>query len=198
MTDLLICDERVGVREWLNRVMAARPFGSVETVASYEELVSRYARRRADVVLIGTQRALAVGIDWVRALRGLYPDAVVIVLGAGDDVETIEMSIASGAQGFVRWGAGLETVLTLLTETTTRLPSPGAGPAVDRDHLQLSRRELEVLWGMSQGLSNAAIGRRLSLSEETIKSHAKVLFRRLRARDRAHAVAIGYRLGLVH
>ena len=64
-------------------------------------------------------------------------------------------------------------------------------------HVALSAREMQVLTGMSQGKSNAQIGRDLYLSEDTIKTHARRLFRKLGASDRAHAVALGFRLGIV-
>ena len=61
----------------------------------------------------------------------------------------------------------------------------------------LTERELQVLRGMSDGKSNAEIGRDLFVSEDTVKTHARRLFRKLGARDRAHAVAAGFRAGLV-
>lgn len=65
-----------------------------------------------------------------------------------------------------------------------------------RDGL-LTARESQVLLGMSEGLSNGEIGRELYLSEDTIKCHARKIFRKLGARDRAHAVALAYRSGLL-
>ncbi len=61
----------------------------------------------------------------------------------------------------------------------------------------LTERELQVLRGMADGKSNAEIGRDLFVSEDTVKTHARRLFRKLGARDRAHAVASGFRTGLV-
>jgi len=61
----------------------------------------------------------------------------------------------------------------------------------------LTERELQVLRGMADGKSNAEIGRELFVSEDTVKTHARRLFRKLGARDRAHAVAAGFRAGLV-
>jgi DNA-binding NarL/FixJ family response regulator len=61
----------------------------------------------------------------------------------------------------------------------------------------LTERELQVLCGMADGKSNAEIGRDLFVSEDTVKTHARRLFRKLGARDRAHAVAAGFRTGLV-
>ena len=61
----------------------------------------------------------------------------------------------------------------------------------------LTERELQVLTGMSRGRSNAEIGKELYLSEDTVKTHARRLFRKLGAADRAQAVAVGFRWGLV-
>ena len=72
---------------------------------------------------------------------------------------------------------------------------PPDGPAGRR--LTLTERELQVLRGMADGKSNAEIGRELFVSEDTVKTHARRLFRKLGARDRAHAVAAGFRAGLV-
>lgn len=66
-----------------------------------------------------------------------------------------------------------------------------------RRRLALTERELQVLHGMADGKSNAEIGRDLYVSEDTVKTHARRLFRKLGARDRAHAVAAGFRAGLV-
>jgi len=62
---------------------------------------------------------------------------------------------------------------------------------------ELSERELQVLRGMSDGKSNGQIGRELFLSEDTVKTHARRLFRKLQVNDRAQAVALGFRHGLV-
>jgi len=58
-------------------------------------------------------------------------------------------------------------------------------------------REIEVLQLISDGLVNREIGHRLFLSEETVKSHVRHLLAKLQARSRAHAVAIGFRRGLI-
>ena len=61
----------------------------------------------------------------------------------------------------------------------------------------LTTRELEMLQLISEGLTNREIGRRLLLSEETVKVHMRHLYGRLQARSRAHAVAIGFRRGII-
>jgi len=63
--------------------------------------------------------------------------------------------------------------------------------------LDLTRREADVLALIAEGLSNSEIGRRLFVSDETVKSHVKSLLEKLHARTRAHAVALAIRRGLI-
>ena len=70
-----------------------------------------------------------------------------------------------------------------------------AGCTVPSD-LGISRRELQILHGISRGFSNRELSRQLELSENTVKSHVRRLFSRLGVHERAHAVARAYRLGL--
>ena len=197
MTSVLICDERRSARDGLNRVMASVPsVQSIDCVGGGDELLGRYGREAADVVLIGTQRALTSGIEATRRLLAIHPSAVVIVFGSPDDTASNAAAIACGARGFLRWDATQPEIVAALADTLTspRIPSPR--DAVD-GQAQLTERELQVLTGMSQGMSNNQIGRQLYLSEDTIKTHARRLFRKLDVHDRAQAVALGFRRGLV-
>ncbi|WP_326551399.1 response regulator transcription factor [Micromonospora sp. NBC_01813] len=88
-----------------------------------------------------------------------------------------------------------------LADPTRKTDPAGAatsvGPVTPLRRVGLTERELQVLRGMSEGKSNGEIGRELFVSEDTVKTHARRLFRKLGARDRAHAVATGFRSGLV-
>jgi DNA-binding NarL/FixJ family response regulator len=75
--------------------------------------------------------------------------------------------------------------------------TPGTTTVEGVRRLALTERELQVLRGMADGKSNAEIGKDLFVSEDTVKTHARRLFRKLAARDRAHAVAAAFRAGLV-
>lgn len=98
--------------------------------------------------------------------------------------------------GPVAQESGLAAAATAATTAvlTSELPAQSNGGVGE---VQLTKREIEVLVGMSNGRSNAQIGQELYLSEDTIKTHARRLFRKLGAADRAQAVAIGLRRGLI-
>ena len=73
---------------------------------------------------------------------------------------------------------------------------PFTGPLRDLGQ-EPTAREIEVLQLISDGLVNREIGQRLFLSEETVKSHVRHLLAKLQARSRAHAVAVGFRRGII-
>ena len=79
----------------------------------------------------------------------------------------------------------------------TAAPTTVRSTVPETPSVTLSMREMQVLTGMSQGKSNAQIGRELYLSEDTIKTHARRLFRKLAVKDRAEAVATGFRRGMM-
>ena len=62
---------------------------------------------------------------------------------------------------------------------------------------KLTQRELQILSCMANGMPNVEIGRKLHVSEDTVKTHNRRMFRKLKARDRTHAVALGYQAGLL-
>ena len=73
---------------------------------------------------------------------------------------------------------------------------PVHSPATELEQ-EPTMREIEVLQLVADGLVNREIGQRLFLSEETVKSHVRHLLAKLQARSRAHAVAVGFRRGLI-
>jgi DNA-binding NarL/FixJ family response regulator len=116
---------------------------------------------------------------------GRVPEAVEQYWQAGSDPTAREALMRLTTSGH---GDRLEAV--------TEQRSDGSSMSTGR-RLTVTERELQVLRGMADGKSNAEIGRELFVSEDSVKTHARRLFRKLGARDRAHAVAAGFRAGLV-
>ncbi|WP_084022578.1 response regulator transcription factor [Amycolatopsis thermoflava] len=81
-----------------------------------------------------------------------------------------------------------------LTVKRMRTPKPKTPLAASQ---VLTDREMQVLLGMSRGMTNGEIGRQIYISEDTVKTHARRMFRKLGVTDRAHAVAKGYETGLL-
>ncbi len=210
-----------------SRLVALPFVGRVEVVADAASLMTRLATRTPDVLIVGTQRAVDTGLSAATQALRAYPGLPVLVLGAPDDADSVRAAVAFGARGYLRWDAsaiemGLGLSRVGLRADGGRLPQPAGAPAMagagwsgaaplsgsapttvraavreTAPQAALSMREMQVLTGMSQGKSNAQIGRELYLSEDTIKTHARRLFRKLGAKDRAEAVAIGFRRGVM-
>ena len=118
------------------------------------------------------------------------------MLTTAGDPDAVGMAVEAGARGYLAKDATAEELAA-----TIALVLGASAPAVHAaqlgDRPELSEREIQVLDGMSRGLSNSEIGRELYLSEDTVKTHARRLYRKLGAADRAQAVASGFRWGLL-
>jgi DNA-binding NarL/FixJ family response regulator len=205
VTTVLICDDMRAVRDSLRRSLAMLPgVTRVDVAASGEEVLVRWPHERHDLVLMDVQMPGLGGVEAARRLAHEHPDANIVMLTLASDREAAAMAIGNGARGFLHKDVSREelcaTVANALTVSALapEVSNGYAHRAVDPDAPELTQRELQVLTGMSAGKSNAQIGRDLFLSEDTIKTHARRLFRKLEVGDRAQAVAAGFRHGFVH
>ena len=208
MTTVLICDDHRIVREGLRQFVEAVPgVDKVDTAASGEEVLARYPLEHPDLVLMDVRMPGLGGLETTRRLVTQHPEAKVIMLTAADDRDQVAAAVSSGARGYLLKDVSHEELCAAVAHALDGmdLVEPSVRRAlVSREpvrsgppQVSLTERELQVLTGMSQGKSNGAIGRELYLSEDTIKTHARRLFRKLGVNDRAQAVALGFRRGLV-
>jgi DNA-binding NarL/FixJ family response regulator len=201
VTTVLICDDMRVVRDGLRRSVQTIPgVGRVDTVGSGEELLARWPTERQDLVLVDVQMPGIGGVETVRRLVRQHPDANVVMLALSSDREGVAAAITAGARGFLHKDVAREEMCALVANALS-VPAQSGPPVpfVERTTPapDLTERELQVLTGMAAGKSNAQIGRDLYLSEDTIKTHARRLFRKLGVGDRAQAVAFGFRSGIV-
>jgi len=198
---VLVVDDTPIVREQLRRAVAGLPgITRVVGAASGEEALSRWPVERPSVVLLDVRMPGIGGVETAKRLLTRHPEANVLMTTMAEDADGLARAIAAGARGYVVKDASPEelsiALAAALSEAARRqVPTQSRGRA--GASVQLTEREVQVLDGMSRGCSNAAIGRELFLSEDTIKTHARRLFRKLDAADRAQAVATGFRMGLV-
>lgn len=85
----------------------------------------------------------------------------------------------------------------LIKETTVPVPAPQVPDPKKREDLNITRRELEILELIAQGLSNREIAEKLYVSENTVKTHSSRVFDKLGARRRTQAVQLGKEFGLL-
>ncbi|WP_426508053.1 LuxR C-terminal-related transcriptional regulator [Dactylosporangium sp. McL0621] len=203
--DLVLADPslaRPDSAEFSRRVLAVAPGATVVFFGTEEP--------RAAAAAIAAGARAVIRVDTADPVTTLAK-AVLLVLSQvgrsnGDPVLQARMGAPSqAAGGMLQAGRGLPAA----ARTAVGMPGArvaGAGVPQQRGdvpgepprrRVELTERELQVLRGMADGKSNAEIGRELFVSEDTVKTHARRLFRKLGARDRAHAVAAAFRAGLV-
>ncbi len=105
-----------------------------------------------------------------------------------------EREIANVTQRFRDFSPGFLTAKTDIVVATSTIVR---GLSQNSANNPLSDREMQVLWGMADGNSNGQIGKELVLTEDTIKTHARRIFRKMRTGSREGAVAIGFRWGIL-
>jgi DNA-binding NarL/FixJ family response regulator len=199
-TNVLIFAERPTTRVILTKRLAAAPGRESRCVTTIGELIEQYSRHPGDLVLVGVHRGQPAGTEPISQLLRVFPAAMVVAFGSVEDTRELTAAVAAGARGLL-----LSTEEERVSTPNSSSPFPLSGNGSEVTQLNGPRgrahtpteRELQVLRGMSQGRSNGEIGKDLFLSEDTVKTHARRLFKKLGANDRAHAVALGFRNGLV-
>jgi DNA-binding NarL/FixJ family response regulator len=202
---VLVADDnplvRLGVCAALGRHDAVRVVGQA---ADGWEAVRLARAQRPDVVLLDVRMPHRDGLS---ALGDLVPLATVVMLTHADEPETVARAIEAGASGYLVHGTYdlrefLDAVLgaarglpcasphaaTALVQAVRRrspLP-PGREPAAVA---ALSGREREVMALIADGLTNEAVGRRLGLTEKTVKNHLQSIYAKLDVHSRAAALS---------
>lgn len=201
VTTVLICDDHRRFREHLRRYVAAVPgVDRVMTADTSAETFVRYAAELPALVLLDVAMPDLGGPETARLLVAAHPGANVVMLAGTADSENLARAMAGGARGYLTKDVSVEELCAALAHVVVDAgvarANNGHGPAQVIDP-PLTERERQVLDGMSRGKTNNEIGRELFLSEDTVKTHARRLFRKLGVNDRAQAVALGFRSGIV-
>jgi DNA-binding NarL/FixJ family response regulator len=168
---------------------------------------------RPDAVLLDVRLRGVSGLDLCGEILRARPDCKVVFLTVYDDEQYLYQALRVGAAGFLlkritggelvdylgRIWAGEVLIDPSLAGrvalTAARLRSGEFWPGA---HLGLTQRESEVLSLLVAGLSNRAIAMKLVVSEETVKTHSRGIYRKLGVSDRAGAVAVALREGVFH
>ncbi|GAA4526720.1 response regulator [Nonomuraea ferruginea] len=201
---LLIADDHPIVRDGIRGMFAGDP--DFEVLAEAENGARAVELARAlspDVILMDLRMPGMDGVAAIKELTRLGIGARVLVLTTYDTDRDVLPAIEAGATGYllkdtrrddliraVRTAARGESVLS--PSVATRLVGQVRTPADP-----LSARELEVLDLIAQGTTNREVAARLFISEATVKSHLLHIYAKLGVNDRAAAVAVAFRRGLI-
>jgi DNA-binding NarL/FixJ family response regulator len=205
MPTVLLIDDHDLIRQGLRRAFELDGhFEVVGEAGTVADALEAAARLRPDVVVTDIRLPDGSGLDVTRQLRAEQPTLGIIVLTmyAGD--EQLFGALEAGASAFVPKDTAAENVIAAARHAFASPNAFSAGDLADAvrrrispSRPRLSPRETEVLALLADGMSVAAIAKKLYVSESTAKTHISKLYEKLGAGNRAQALMTALRLGLL-
>ncbi len=196
--ELLIVDDHAVVREGLEAMLSSAPgIARIATAASVASALQACAAAQPAVILLDLRMPGADGFSGLAAILPRWPAVRIIMLSASATAAEVALARRHGAAGYLSKTADRATLLRAIAQVAAGGTYFVSDPGVPGEDPHLSARELEVLHHLGRGLSNDDLGQALGISGETIKSHTKAIFTKLRVAGRAEAVARAYELGLM-
>ncbi|MFE3457461.1 response regulator [Nocardiopsis aegyptia] len=208
---VLLVDDQDLLRGALRTVLEADPrIEVVEDVGEGRAAIEVVRFHRVDVVLMDIRMPGLDGVSATEEITRLSPSTRVLILTTFDADELVVAAVRAGASGYLtkdtRPAELCRAVHDVAAGTSALAPGVAAkvigmlrhAPGADAHVLDaLTPREVEVFDLIVAGRSNAEIGERLYLTQNTVKTHVRALLRKLGLRDRVHVVIYAYEHGLV-
>lgn len=166
-----------------------------------QEAVELYRFHRPDVTLMDLQMPDMNGPEAISEILSEFHDARIIVLTTYNGDVQILRALKAGARGYILKGHVHRELLEAIRAVNAgqkRIPLDIAAQLAEHaTDDALSSREIDVLRLIAAGNSNKLIADQLSIGEATVKSHVANILSKLGANDRAHAVTIGLKRGMI-
>jgi DNA-binding NarL/FixJ family response regulator len=199
---VLIADDHVTVLEGLAAIIGRQPdMMVVAEAADGQEAVDLWTEHHPDVTLLDLRMPTLDGVGVIENVRKQDASARVIVLTTYDSDTEILRAIKAGTKAYLLKDARREELLDCIRRVNrgeTRIPvSLVEKLAAGLSSESLTGRELNVLELLAQGKSNKEIGVTLYISETTVKSHLRSIFRKLNVLSRTEAITVASRRGLI-
>ena len=202
MIRVVIIDDHVVVRAGLRYIIEADP--ELEFAGEFGGgvgAVEFVAEKDPDVVLLDVRMPDRGGIDVLKDLLAAEPKRKIVMLTTSDVEEDVYRAIEEGAFGYVMKESEINVI-------SAAIKSAMAGEVFMTDDVRriyetrkgskgISAREAEVLKLAAKGASNGAIAKEMGLSENSVKMFLKRAFFKLGASNRAEAVQLAIRRGLI-
>lgn len=211
---VLVVDDQRMLRESFAVLLGVQP--DIEVVGEAgngEEAVRRARDLRPDVVMMDIRMPVLDGLEATRQILAHDRSVKVIMLTTFDEDEYVHEAIRVGAKGFLlkdssahQLADAIRTTVSggavLAPSVTNRLMEDfhqrSAVPSSCPERLSaLTNQEINVLGLIARGMSNAEIAGRLTVGEQTVKTHVSRILMKLNVRDRTQAAVLAYETGLV-
>jgi putative two-component system response regulator len=204
-TGVVLVDARRLFTDALARALASTEgIVLLGTAGSGQEAEALLANRQPDVVVIDAELPDADGLDIAARILNSRPDMSVIVLATRDDDALILRALDAGCAGIVLRDRAFDDLGTAIgaAQRGEQVVAPGRLAALmsrqsARADAGVTRRELEVLALMVEGMSNEAIADRLVVSLNTVRNHVQRILTKLHSHSKLEAVAEAGRRGLL-
>ncbi len=195
MIRVVVVDDHGLVRAGLiNLLESADDIDVVGDAADGQQALDVVSAVRPDVVLMDLSMPVLDGVGATRALLAADPDLAVIALTSFSDRTQVQAVLSAGAVGYLlkdcapnELRAGVRAAAAGHTPLDPRIAGVLLPTRTPEPRSLLSDRETEVLTLAAAGLANKQIGRRLGISEATVKAHLGSVFRRIGVTDRTSA-----------
>ncbi|HEV8394218.1 MAG TPA: response regulator transcription factor [Vicinamibacterales bacterium] len=202
ITVLCVDDHRI-VREGLRMIINSEPdMVVIDSAGTGREAAARYEAHTPDITLMDLQLPEMGGVDAIRAIRALDPDARIIVLTMYKGDEDIHRAMDAGARTYLLKDTLADDLPRIVREVhagrrmlppdvLARLEERAAAPT-------LTPREIEVIRLVAAGRRDKEIAVALSISSQTARVHMKNIFAKLGVSDRTEAMSVAIRRGIIH
>jgi len=182
--NIYIADDHAIFVEGLTEILKSRSdFKIIGTAANGEEITRMMNNRRADVVIMDINMPKMNGIQCTEWIKKHYPQTKVIILTMFPEKSYIDQLIAAGADGCLLKSRGSKDLLDAIERVTDGksyfdrikdFDKSGAPPIYN-----LSERETEIIRLIIAGLTSSEIADKLFISEHTVKTHRKNIFKKI-------------------
>ena len=207
MISVLICDDHAVVRYGIAAVLEAHgEFRLVGAVADGNAAAVLAKRDPPDVVLMDLLMPTMNGVEATRMIKQVSPRSHVMLLTSHEGDEYLIEATKAGAISYLLKDTPPTELIAAIQRTARGEAAlhPRVAAAMmralqlsqDADPDRLTTREMEVLKLIADGLSNAFIATRLSISEKTVKNHVSHVLEKLQVTDRTQAAVYAWREGL--
>src|SRR5215470_2483261 len=172
----------------------------VAEASSGEEAIEKVRAHRPDVTLMDIQLPGLSGIETIGEILKQSPSARIIVLTTYSGDAQVLRAIKAGARGYLlkrQVHRELLETIRAIHAGQRRIPQEVAVELVDQPRDGLTPREVDVLRLIAGGNANKEIADQLSIGDASVKSYVANILSKLHAKDRAHAVTIGLKRGII-
>jgi DNA-binding NarL/FixJ family response regulator len=202
ITTVSIVDDEADLREHIGGYLSAA--GDVRCKSAYataEEALEHLPHDKPDVILMDINLGGMDGIECVRRLKTLMPEAQVLMLTVFEDTEKIFRALAAGASGYLLKRMSPKKLLEAIAEVRdggSPMSAPIARKVVQSFQsapmrgdasVALSQREHSVINGLAQGLAYKQIADELGVSIHTVRNYIRRIYEKLHVQSRSEAVA---------